>query len=91
MDYFLLMGAPGTTECSHALATTIATCKELGVPLADDKTEGPIIELSFLGIQLNFTQMLTSLPPDTLSSLHVMVKDLAGARVVQTNRHWNLW
>ena len=86
MDDFLLMGAPGTTECSHALATTIATCKELGVPLADDKTEGPITELSFLGIQLNSTRMLTSLPLDKLSSLRMMVKDLAGGRVVRNKQ-----
>ncbi len=36
MDDFLLMGAPGTVKCSQALATTIATCEELGVPLAAD-------------------------------------------------------
>ena len=53
MDDFLLMGVPGTAECSQALATTIATCDELGVPLVVDKTEGPATELSFLGIQLN--------------------------------------
>lgn len=63
MDDFLLMGTPGTTECRHALATTRATCKDLGIPLGDDKTEGPVTELSFLGIQLNSTLMITSLLP----------------------------
>ena len=55
----------------------------VGRPLADDKTEGPITELSFLGIQLNSTRMLTSLLPDKLSSLRMMVKGLVGARVVR--------
>ena len=50
MDDLLLVGAPGTVECSQALATTITTCEEFGVPLAADKTEGPDTELSFLGI-----------------------------------------
>ena len=47
------MGSPGTPECSHALATTIATCSKLRGPLAEDKTEGLVTQLSFLGIQLN--------------------------------------
>ena len=42
------MGSLGTSECSHTLATTIATCSELRVPLAEDKTEGPDTKLSFL-------------------------------------------
>ena len=32
LDDFLLMGAPGSHECSHVLATTFSTCEELGVP-----------------------------------------------------------
>ena len=83
MDDFLLMGAPGTAECSQALATTIATCEELGVPLAVDKIEGPATKLSFLGIQLNSREMRTSLPPDKLAELRTMVMELVGARVVR--------
>ena len=83
MDDFLLVRAPSTAECSQALATTIATCEEIGVPLAVDKTEGPATELSFLGIQLNSREMRTSLPPDKLAKLRTMVKELVGARVVR--------
>ena len=31
LDDFLLLGAPGSSECSQALAVTLATCQELGV------------------------------------------------------------
>ncbi len=37
LDDFLLLGAPGSPECSNALVITFATCEELGVPLAMDK------------------------------------------------------
>ena len=83
MDDFLLMGSPGTSECSLAQATTIVICSELGVPLAEDKTEGPVTKLSFLGIQLNTACMLTCLPPDKLSNFHTMVKEMAGARAIR--------
>ena len=35
MDDFLLLGTPGTPECSQALEITTSTCKELGIPLAE--------------------------------------------------------
>ena len=86
MDDFLLLGAPGTPECSQALEITTTTCKELGIPLAEEKTEGPTTALAFLGIQLNAAVMSASLPADRLIKLQAMVKDLAGARVVR-DRH----
>ena len=68
MDDFLLLGAPGTPECSQALEITTSTCKELGIPLAEEKTEGPTTALFFLGIQLNAATMSASLPADRLIS-----------------------
>ena len=53
LDDFLLLGAPGSPECSNALVITFATCEELGVPLAMDKVEVPAVSLTFLGIRLS--------------------------------------
>ena len=83
LDDFLFVGSPGTEECRRALAITLATCEELGVPLAPDKTEGPSTSLAFLGIKLNTATMTTSLPPAKLAMVHGMVKEFLGARVVR--------
>ena len=49
VDEFLLLGTHvHSTECQQALATTLVSCEELGVP---DKTEGPSTTITFLGIQ----------------------------------------
>ena len=47
LDDFLFVGSPGTEECQRALAITLGTCEELGVPLSRDKTEGPTMSLTF--------------------------------------------
>ena len=47
LDDFLLMEAPGSRECSHALAITFSTCKEVEVPLAMDKVEPASLSLAF--------------------------------------------
>ena len=69
LDDFLLMGAPGSRECSHALAITFSTCEELGVPLAMDKVEGPVVSLTFLGIRLCSSPLSVSLPRQKVAAL----------------------
>ena len=49
LDDFLLLGSPNTGECAKALALTVQVCQELGVPLAEDKMEGPTQSLTSLG------------------------------------------
>ena len=61
LDKFLLLGAPGTSECLQALHSTLSTCQELGIPLALHKIEGPKTQLIFLGIGLDSSQMSISL------------------------------
>ena len=83
LDDFLFVGSPGTDECQRALAITLATCEELGVPIAPDKTKGPSTSLTFLGIELNTASMSTSLPASKLVKLRTMVRGFLGARVVR--------
>ena len=86
VDDFLLLGAPASPECQQALSTTLATCEELGMPIAPDKTEGPSTRITFLGIELDPSNMSASLPPDKLQKLRGMVGELSGAKVVR-DRH----
>ena len=62
LDDFLLIGSPNSTECQTFLDIVIATCSELGVPLATDKIEGPSTSLSFLGIELDSSTLQARLP-----------------------------
>ena len=57
LDDFLLLGHPNLEECAVALSTTLSTCRELGIPLAADKVEGPAPGLTFLGIKVNTMAM----------------------------------
>lgn len=86
LDDFLLLGSPQSDECLQSLAITMATCRELGVPLAEDKTEGPYTELSFLSISLDSERMAVSLPPDKLQFARDIVQQVVGQRVVRDIR-----
>ena len=69
LDDFLVFGTPGSDECSRFLECMQGTCKELGIPLAVDKVEGPCTSLTFLGIELDTEKMQAPLPADKLLRL----------------------
>ena len=83
LDDFLLMGAPGSHECSHVLATTFSTCEELGVPLALDKVKGPAASLTFLGIRLCSTPLSVSLPGEKITALRGLLQELLSSKCVR--------
>ena len=82
LDNFLFLGAPNTSECAGALTITIATCTELGVPLAQEKIKGPSTSLTFLGIHLCFTPLVLSLLQDKVDSLRAMLQRIVDSRSV---------
>ena len=82
LDDILLMGAPGSHECSHVLATTFSTCEELGDPLATDKVEGPAASLPFLGIHLCSSPLSVSLPHKKVAALCRLLQELLSSKCV---------
>ena len=83
LDGSLLLGHPNSEECVVALSTTPSTCRELGVPLAADKVEGPAPVLTFLGIELNTKAMSLALPRDKLAALCEILQRVQGAKYIR--------
>jgi hypothetical protein len=74
VDDFLFVIEPGAEEAARAmLAGAIALCEELGLPLAPEKSEGPVTDLTFLGIKLDTVAMTASLPADRLAELKRLI------------------
>ena len=74
LDNYLTMGPPLSSICQHNLNTFTKLRKDLGVPLASDKLEGPSTSLSFLRIVLDTDHMEIILPDDKLSRTQEMIK-----------------
>ena len=49
LDDFIVLGSPGTEECSAYLGILQCVCQELGVPLAPEKQDGPAEVAYILG------------------------------------------
>ncbi|KAI2650053.1 Pro-Pol polyprotein [Labeo rohita] len=65
LDDFLIVSPPDSVPAAHLL-TTQKLFSELGIPLAQDKTEGPSTSIEFLGINLDSQKFLASLPKEKI-------------------------
>ena len=50
IDDFLLMGLPGSRQCAAHLSVVLTVFAQLGIPIAQEKVEGPSTTIMFLGI-----------------------------------------
>ena len=70
LDDYIILGTPDTMECTRGLETVRAVARELGVPLAEDKCEGPTTKLTFLGIEIDTISGVLHLPHEKLERLN---------------------
>ncbi len=73
IDDFFTAGQAGSGDCQQNLGSIIATCDQLGIPLAKHKVEGPVTVMTFLGIEIDTDHMLLRLPTDKLDRLQALV------------------
>ena len=66
LDDFLLVGPPSFPFCSKQLQLFLNFCKEVGIPLKQEKTVHPTTVLTFLGLELDTKAMEIRLPSDKL-------------------------
>ena len=62
-------------KCNEDLAAFIDLCKQIGVPLAPDKTVGPRSSITFLGIVLDAVRMEARLPQDKLEKARALLSE----------------
>ena len=69
LDDFIILGPPGSEVCGESLQILHKVCKDLGVPLAPEKQEGPSSVITFLGITIDTNSQELRLPKEKLKRL----------------------
>ena len=75
LDDFLIVAPPQPEECQRDLWKLLQLFSKLGVPVAEEKREGPSTQLTFLGIELDTREMVRRLPRKKVSELRDLVKE----------------
>lgn len=80
LDDFLVVGASRSGECQHAVNIVLRVFATLGLPVAEDKLEGPSTLLSFLGLEIDTVAMELRLPAEKLRDLQILIRSWCGRR-----------
>ena len=80
VDDFVIVGPPGSPKCASDLELLLQSCADLGVVVAEEKTEGPATYLTVLGIEIDTVAMELRLPQDKLSRLSEALRSWRGRR-----------
>ena len=80
LDDFLTSGAPDSNECEHNFQAMLQIFKELGVPFALAKCEGPATVLTFLGIEIDTVKHELRLPAEKLRRLQETIAAWRGRK-----------
>jgi hypothetical protein len=51
------------------MTTFIEVCSQLGVPIADDKTDGPSTRITYLGLLIDTEKMSIQIPDEKVQGL----------------------
>ena len=81
LDDYIILGSPDSEQCRRDLDALREVCRELGVPLAIHKCEGPTTCLIFLGIEINTVTGLLRLPEEKLQRLRTLLREWGDRKV----------
>ena len=75
LDDFLIVAQSDSSRCREDLQKLRQVLDRLGVPIAEEKVEGPSVCLTFLGIELDTRRMIRRLPSHKLTELESLIRE----------------
>ena len=92
LDDFLFGGKSDSDECEQLMFQYDQICKSLGVPLANEKTEGPTTLIEYLGLTIDTVNMVVKIPLKKVEELlNRIIKLLAMNKVTLKRIAVNMW
>ena len=77
LDDFIIVAPPHSMQCRESLTILNRVCQVLGVPIADNKRDGPT---TYLGIEVDTLAGQLRLPTDKLQHLQALLRDWGARR-----------
>lgn len=81
LDDFLIVAQP-LLLCQEQLHQFLSLCRELGVPIASEKTEGPAQILCFAGIELDCCKFEARLPREKIVKCLTAIENCIGRKKI---------
>ena len=82
IDDFFFCGPKNSPKCAQSLVSFLAMCKSVGIPIKQEKTEGPSTCMTIYGIEVDSDDMILRLPVDKVSKIRMSLQDIAKRKKV---------
>jgi len=76
LDDFFFGGAKGSNHCSEIMFHFTECMSDLGVPIAEEKTEGPKTIIVFLGLEINSESLTIRIPDQKVTEIIKKISDI---------------
>lgn len=76
LDDFFFAGKKDSNDCLDLMNSFTGVCSDLGVPIAVEKSVGPVTVLKFLGLEIDTIDMVVRIPQDKLFKLRSLLEPL---------------
>ena len=75
--------------CDQTMNVLKQVCKEIQMPIAPEKSEGPATVVEFLGLMIDTVLMMICIPQDKLKDIaHIMTKMIKTRKATSWENHW---
>ena len=78
-DFFIMGTESGVNSCSRVLRCFEDVCVRVGVPLANEKTVGPVSCLTYLGLEIDSANQVVRIPISKIKKLVTVVEGAIGS------------
>ncbi|XP_053398262.1 uncharacterized protein LOC128556673 [Mercenaria mercenaria] len=75
LDDFIFVGKSGSDNCLTLVKAFEDICLQLGIPIAEEKSVGPVSVLTFLGFELDSDQMTIRIPFSKIQELLDLIRN----------------
>jgi acetoacetate decarboxylase len=69
-------------ECLNSIIKLKTICKRLGVPIADEKTEGLVTSMEYLGLTIDTESMSVKIPEEKMKEILKKLNEVAFSKKV---------
>ena len=82
LDDFIFAGKHGSNACMSLVNTFEEVCKELGVPIATEKSIDPTTVMVFLGLEIDTNEMPIRVPSHKIEELTALLQDFLSRKKI---------
>ncbi|XP_053405702.1 uncharacterized protein LOC123536155 isoform X1 [Mercenaria mercenaria] len=75
LDDFFFASVNNSNNCQKLLDTFDFICQDMGVPVNDEKTEGPTTKMVYLGLEIDTIKGIIKIPKDKIETAKILLTE----------------